>query len=500
MSFWSEPYIRGFHNKWVNENSWNLSWILSVECITKLYGKPHLYTDDAGKHFLVDQLGLSFESVDLSLNDIRERNPRFFSLGKTYTIGIQREPFIHFDYDFYLLDKIPESLFDSGVLLEKYEYNSYDPKISIRRTTCSPNILEKANGLPSWWNSYKQKNEYNHAKLGIIGGSNFEYFGRLSQSIFDIINANTNDYWNSFSKPNNFPFFPQYTLDEYGVVCVAKEMGITPKYLKGLTEQNFTKYAHVNLEKLISGEIYGRIAARIIKDFPHAIDKAKEFGGVSVSHVPKVSVIIMPNDIGTTYDSLLRVVIPRKVAPDEIFISEYKLSDFDKKLISKIDGVRIVPAGSSYVDSLRQVFKRTSGNLIIVIDGHIKVPKLYIEKCIAANIEYPNSVFCAASIDFSDKKSHICYGGLEDDYGIRPNLHERKSLLINNEKVSSLYGGLYAFPSSILHKVLDIPETIKSFSEVSKYLSGNNFEIRCIKGITVSNNFKASSVFETSKC
>jgi len=146
------------------------------------------------------------------------------------------------------------------------------------------------------------------------------------------------------------------------------------------------------------------------------------------------------------------------------------------------------------------VFKRTSGNLIIVIDGHIKVPKLYIEKCIAANIEYPNSVFCAASIDFSDKKSHICYGGLEDDYGIRPNLHERKSLLINNEKVSSLYGGLYAFPSSILHKVLDIPETIKSFSEVSKYLSGNNFEIRCIKGITVSNNFKASSVFETSKC
>ena len=81
MSFWSEPYIRGFSNPWINPSTWNLSWILSVESVTKVYGKPHLYTDLAGKNFLVNELGLSFESIDLSLTDIKGMNPKFFSLG-----------------------------------------------------------------------------------------------------------------------------------------------------------------------------------------------------------------------------------------------------------------------------------------------------------------------------------------------------------------------------------------------------------------------------------
>jgi hypothetical protein len=52
MSFWSEPYIRGYFNEFLQDKTWKLSWLLSVASITKIYDKPILYTDDLGKNFL----------------------------------------------------------------------------------------------------------------------------------------------------------------------------------------------------------------------------------------------------------------------------------------------------------------------------------------------------------------------------------------------------------------------------------------------------------------
>jgi hypothetical protein len=490
MSFWSEPYIRGFYNRWLNDSSWNLSWMLSVECCSKIYGKPHLYTDDAGKHFLVDQLGLDFDSVDLSLNDLNGNNPKFASLGRTFAVGMQTEPFIHIDYDFLLFEKIPEELVKNGVLLERCKYITLEKDKRPDNPPCCPEYLEKANLLPEWWNSFKKKKEYNYAQLGIMGGSNIEYFRKFSQTVFDIINSNPSEYWDGFFKPP-FPFSPQYTIDQYTAHSIARETNINPSYAIEMDgTQNFS-HAHAGFDKL-SRELFGRFSIRLIRDHPSLIPKAKEFAGLRISEVPKVSVIIIPNEYGTTYDSLLRVFIPRRVAPDEIIVSEYKLSESDKNFISKIDGIKIIAGGSSYMESLRKAFKRGSGQVIIVIDGHVKAPKNYIENSIAAFTEHPNTVFCTASKDFSDEKIKECIGGLQDDYGIRPNLIDC-NLIRRTMSVQTLYGGLYVFPYSALHDVFESKFQTESISGMSAFFQSKGIECRCITGIEASNNFKTES-------
>jgi hypothetical protein len=493
MSFWSEPYIRGFGRRWINPLTWNLSWILSVEAVTKIYGKPHLYTDDAGKNFLVDQLGLDFASVDLSLNDLKGKNPRFFSLGRTYTLGVQKEPFIHFDYDAYLFDIIPQEVFENGVLLERQFYRSIEKH---PKAPCRPELFSDFD-VPSWWNNYKVKNEHSFATLGIVGGSNLEYFNRFSQTIFDIISLNQEKFDNFFFSKPTLQYVPQDTLDQYVSVMLAKEMSFSPRFLVSMNQIAKVEYAHAGEEKAVSSELFGRIISRIVKDHPKATSKIEKLAGIGKIEIPTVSVIVIPNSLGSVYDSTLRVIIPRKIAPSETIVSDFRLHEAEKKLLSKIDGIRFASSGPTYLESIRNAFKKTSGKLLIIVDGHIKVPKLYIERAIAASIEFPNAFFCTASKDFEDNKIAISYGGLEDDYGIRPNLSQNKDIVLDMPLISALYGGVVILPIKAAHLLLDMKDSINSMSDISRYLISKGFECRCIKSIEVSNNFKAKTSFSS---
>lgn len=486
MSFWSEPYIRGFHRKWINPSAWNLSWILSVEATTKTYGPIHLYTDESGKNFLVDQLGLKFASVNLLLNDLRGKNPRFFSLGRAYACSVQKEPFFHIDYDAYLFDKIPSELFDNGVILERQFYRSLSDNI---KYSCKPELFSEYN-MPYWWNNYKAKNEHNFASLGVFGGSNYEYFQLFYNTMNQIISSNKDNFDNFFYSNPSLIHCAQDTLDQYISVSLAKEMNFAPRYLISMNQVVRTKYAHAGGEKTISSELYGRIISRIAISYPQVLSKVEDFTSQGKIEIPKVSVIVMPNSLESVYDSVLRVIIPRKIAPSEVIVSEYMLSDKDKNLLSKIEGIKFSPKGDSYFESVRNAFKKSSGNLIVIVDGHVRVPKLYIERSIAAVIEFPNAFFCSASKDYVDNKTGIVYGGLEDDYEIRPNAYQQRDSVLDIPMVSSLYGGFILLPKKIAHCVFDDKNSILSFNELSKYLVSKGFECRCIKSIEVSNNFK----------
>ena len=490
MSFWSEPYIKGFNNKWINDKSWNLSWVLSVAAITKIYGKPYLYTDDAGKYFLADQLGLQFESIDTSLNDLKGHDPRFFSLGRTYSVGIQKEPFIHIDYDSFLFQAIPEECFKNGVLLEKkMQYN-----VNYKNIICDPRTFKNVKNLPDWWNT---NNDYEYSSIGVIGGSNFDYFSKFSELVFSIVNSNDKDSWEDIlnAKEKSNLFSPQYTIDQYGSLGLAKSMNVSPRFLISQNNIMSTKYAHASFEKITSSDLYGRMIRRILLDYPDQLNKVSNLDNSSNFKIPKVSVIIIPNENEGTYDTVLKALVPRNTSPDEIFVSEYKLKEEDKKLLSRLDKVRIVPGADSYIESLKTIFKRTRGDLIIVLDGHVKVPSLYIEKSIASYLEYPNSVFCSASKDFSDNDKAICYGGIQDDYGIRPDVSLNKNPIMKTTDISCLYGGFYCFPSNHLRICLDKTSNLNKFSEFSSYLYSKKINIKCITSIEVSSSFKVDTNF-----
>lgn len=490
MSFWSEPYIKDHYNHWINGNTWNLSWILSVESVSKIYGKPHLYTDSAGKNFLVDQLGLQFESVSLDLNDLKGKNSKFFSLGKTYAMSLQKEPFFHIDYDAYLFESIPVDLLDRGIFFEKESTFNTLLKLGLVQR---PDLFNGIKGLPSWWVNNNIIKAY---KSGIVGGSNLEFFYKFSNTVFDIIDSNSEEKWDEINKSINTGgiikynvFSPQYTIDECVSVGVANSMGISPRFMVNQNGVIASKFAHIHGEKATSSEFYGRILRRLSSDYPHVMDIVNKIEpNKNVS--PKVSVIVIPTEDQSSYDTVLRSLIPRKIAPNELFVSNYNLKESDRNLLSRVEGVRIIPGAGTYMESLSIAFRKTSGNIVIVIDGHIRVPKLYIEKSIAAYLEYKDTVFCTASSDFSNNPHVFSYGALQNDSEVYPNIEENQSFLMDTPKVQSLYGGMYIFPSKALHAIFDSTSNISVFNEISSLLENKGFDIRCIKNIVSSNNFK----------
>lgn len=490
MSFWSEPYINQKHNKWINEDSWNLSWLLSVSAITKLYGKPHLYTDSPGAKFLSDNLGLEFASINTSLDDLAGKDPRFFSLGRTYAISMQTEPFIHVDYDTYLFEKIPEELFQSGVLFHKTVPIVMDKALPQRVSSFyRPDLFDSVNGLPSCWKKQISEHKTQCYQSCIVGGSNIDYFKEYTQSILDVVNSNNKDVWTDIDnnakevKPT-IGFVPQYTLDGYMAFAVAKNKNITPKFIVNEYNIDMIKFGHIGNDKSRYGDVYGRIVRRLVTDFPEQNGKTEKLSSNSNLHVPKISVIIISKDSNKSiYDSVLRVIVPRRISPDEVIIPDFNINENDRKLLTKLDGIRFIPGGNSYEEALSNAYKRSSGQLFIVIDGNVKMPKLYIEKTIAANLEYPHVVLAMASTGFGNKRGTVCYSN-------KFNLKNSEDNILDMPVVSELVGGAYVFPRFILEYVVrSKPESIE---KASSFLLEKKYEIRCLKGVLVSNNFQTN--------
>jgi hypothetical protein len=335
-------------------------------------------------------------------------------------------------------------------------------------------------------------------RTSIVGGSNLEFFRKYAQTILDVANINSEHDLFLIQKAarEKFPdsvingYVPKYTLDEYLPYAICKEEGLNPRFLTNVQRVRAMNYAHASCEKQSSSDLHGRLLRRVLTSYPEIAAKAQEVIPKKVE-IPKITVIVIPDDKAVTvYDAVLRAIIPRNVRPDEIIVSEFCLSENDKKLLSRIDGVRIVPGGKSYMEALGIAFKRSSGKLIVVIDGHVKVPKLYIEKSIAAYMNHEDSVFCTASTDFADKKNDISYGAIRTDYQVAPDLRTRPDDILDMPEVGSLYGGMYVFPHSALELVLSSEDPINNMANLSDEVLGLGYKIRCIKGISVSHNFR----------
>ena len=133
FSFWSLPAIRwtesvyktkgGFYNRYYLEQS----WILSVNLAKKWFEKVELITDTVWKEWLVDKLGLEFDSVIIAFDWLENTvHHECRSYGKLIAYSLQNEPFIHIDYDMYLEKPLPEDVINSPICGQFYENAWWD--------------------------------------------------------------------------------------------------------------------------------------------------------------------------------------------------------------------------------------------------------------------------------------------------------------------------------------------------------------------------------------
>ena len=455
---------------------------MSVAAITRTYGKPHLYTDDLGRKILCDELQLDFADIDTSLNNLPKEFSRFYSLGRSYACSSQTSQFLHVDFDAFLYEKLPADFHEFDVIFEKrFCADKKEPSL------CRPMLFSNAQQIPDWWNQYNEQKTFEYSSLGVFGGKQFDFFKKFHDGILNILDNNRNYLENSkirFASElyHHKLFLAQYTLDQYLSHHLAAKMNLSIRHVVSPNNISQVRYAHVFTDKSVQTDLYGRIARRIMSDYPSVVPQLEKVCGESYK-IPSVDFIIVPNNLSSVYDNVVRTLIPRNVRPNNVLVSQYNLLQQDKELIAKLEHARLVPQGIDYMSSLQLALSRCTSDLVVIMDGHVRLYKFFVEKIIAAYFDKKNCVYCCAAKDYK-KDSATYYGAKFVHNKIMPNIDEQTKIS-DNIKVDALFGGLYIFPRALLQDIL-INSNLRNFIDISTVLRDRNIPIYCIKSLEVS--------------
>lgn len=190
-SFWSKPYLDARKKIWYSEKQHYLSWILSFQQARKFFSKTLLVTDDFGVKLLLDGLHLEFDEVSTSLNGLRDRDSKWWALGKIYTYACQKEPFIHIDHDVFLWKPLPVNS-DTVLFAQNPEY--FEIGASFYMPEQVESLMNIYGGwLPEEWAWYRSSGLPQRAEsCGVFGGYETEFINYYANLAIEMINHPAN--------------------------------------------------------------------------------------------------------------------------------------------------------------------------------------------------------------------------------------------------------------------------------------------------------------------
>tara|TARA_B100000614_G_C14562727_1_gene497784 strand:- start:7227 stop:8765 length:1539 start_codon:yes stop_codon:yes gene_type:complete len=506
MSFWSKPYQMGLHNKWINDKAFRLSWALSVKAVTESHEKPVLYTDEEGKKLLVDEYGLEFAEVNVCLDSaLADVDPAFSSASRYYVMTQEAEPFFHIDYDMFLWDALPEDTVTQDVIFQaqcvfdntKEEFNTFQSALH------RPDEMSKIVEVDDYWKEACKNNMFRSYSCSLVGGNDIMFLNLLGREAMAYANKFSVEERKAFdaSCRSSYPedaILAEYasqtytTIAEFLPFALALREEKKPVFMTNEFGMHCSKFTHVSYAKSRNEEVYGMMIKRLLlsDDLDASAFEVKQ------SKVPKVSIVIIPNDQDSLYDCVLRSIVPRKLAPDEVIVVDNGIRVSERKFLDRLENVRVAEASPVMTEPelMRFASKEVTGDLVIFISSHVKVPRLYIEKSIAAHLQYPNAAFCGAANEFSDYQRHegFAYGGHFDGKSpVKPDVSQKECVTREISNVDCLYGGLYIMPRGIMEEVFSVPQN--SIEYISTFIKEHEHDLRCIKNMLVSQNFKRAA-------
>lgn len=157
-----------------------LSQMFSCLSFRRYHEKVELYTDHRGFDLFIKDLSLPYDNISLALDELDEVDHRLWALGKLKVISDQKSPFLHVDNDVYIWEKImpvesSKFLLAQSRILTPVVYSN----------TLSQ-IREHFDYIPA---CLKTDQEF-IANIGIIGGSDLDFFGEFCETSYDFLNRN----------------------------------------------------------------------------------------------------------------------------------------------------------------------------------------------------------------------------------------------------------------------------------------------------------------------
>lgn len=185
QTFWtagSDPLRNSFG--WTHPEFNLMSWALSCLSLRKHYNEVALYTDEQGKHVLIDLLHLPYTEVNI-VYDEHLCMAQHWAFAKIKTYSMQSKPFLHVDGDVYLPNPIPENVLNAAIIAQNrevgtsYYKNMIDRIFSISGIKLPDCITKRVRGgsIPSY-------------NMGVFGGHDLTFIHKYSSKSLQLYKEN----------------------------------------------------------------------------------------------------------------------------------------------------------------------------------------------------------------------------------------------------------------------------------------------------------------------
>lgn len=187
-TFWSKPEKKASY-AWASPQMMLNSWIASVGYARKHFKTIVLRTDKDGLKMLVDGIGIEFDEVVISLENIDEtKYPWTICKLLSYRDEARRGPATHLDFDLYVRELKDVSIFDSPIFCQNMEPNV------VGTSHYEDSDVLGMKDVPAWYLRWRVENK-NAPNCGIIGWNNCEFMEWFATQAIDFLDKNKGGKW-----------------------------------------------------------------------------------------------------------------------------------------------------------------------------------------------------------------------------------------------------------------------------------------------------------------
>ncbi len=191
QTFWTagrNPLEHSFG--WLRPEYNLMSWALSCLSLREHYDEVALYTDEQGKHVLIDLLHLPYTEVHV-VYDEHLCLPQHWAYAKIKTYSLQTKPFLHVDGDVYLPKPVSEDIMDAPLIAQNREIGTtYYRKIMDRLFEGS--VIE----LPEYLEVGLREESIASYNMGLFGGNDMAFIHSYCKEALAVCDMNKATYLN----------------------------------------------------------------------------------------------------------------------------------------------------------------------------------------------------------------------------------------------------------------------------------------------------------------
>jgi hypothetical protein len=242
-------------------------WALSTHHARRLFGSISIVTDSPGASRL-EELGIEFDQVDLSLDSVEGISPDFWAAGKVVTYSLQQDPFFHLDDDVFLFGHLPDRILGADLFAQSPEVEGKE--LEYYRGSVSAFSAEDLDGFVAPIDEWAAYN------AGIFGGQDVEFFHRYSKKALEWARRMTAE---GKAHPKGMTLMEQASF-----AYMARQEGRHVEcLLTGRSDPRAKEYQYTHLiDAKYNTAFQKRVADRLKKDCPGVYTKIRRAYGVAV--------------------------------------------------------------------------------------------------------------------------------------------------------------------------------------------------------------------------